>query len=178
MIQTTRPHRDSGVGWRPLTYLEPGRTEAQQSVEPADRKPSTVSDSAGWLKRNAPEWIRTTGLILRRDALYPAELRAPCDGKRISRVLSPASRRRIISLGPRSRMASSSLPGTVDLSAVGAGRASSLIWPCSVWGLPCRSRYRQRGGLLHHRFTLACTLAGHRRSLLCCTFRRLATPGR
>src|SRR5688572_2634864 len=25
---------------------------------------------------NAPEWIRTTGLILRRDALYPAELRA------------------------------------------------------------------------------------------------------
>ena len=27
---------------------------------------------------HAPEWIRTTGLILRRDALYPAELRARC----------------------------------------------------------------------------------------------------
>jgi hypothetical protein len=90
---------------------------------------------------SAPEWIRTTGLILRRDALYPAELRAPGNvgrtchalacrlralrllvrgatvGKRISRVLSPVpalARRHgrwIISLGPRLLAASSSLPG-------------------------------------------------------------------
>lgn len=26
--------------------------------------------------------------------------------------------------------------------------------PCSRWGLPCRGRYRPRGGLLPHRFTL------------------------
>jgi hypothetical protein len=29
-------------------------------------------------------------------------------------------------------------------------------WPCSRWGLPCRFRYRRRGGLLPRRFTLAC----------------------
>jgi len=56
--------------------------------------------------------------------------------------------------------ASSSLPGTPGLSTVGAGRASSPIWPCSGWGLPCRRRHRRRGGLLHHRFTLACPPRG------------------
>ncbi len=71
-------------------------------------------------------------------------------------------------------MPSSSLPGTRS----GAGRSSSPIWPCSGWGLPCHSCYQERGALLPHRFTLACALAGHRRSALCCTFRRLATPGR
>ena len=30
------------------------------------------------------------------------------------------------------------------------------IWSCSGWGLPCRSRCRDRGALLPHRFTLAC----------------------
>jgi hypothetical protein len=39
---------------------------------------------------------------------------------------------------------------------VGAGRPSLPIWPCSRWGLPCRIRYRMRGGLLPRRFTLAC----------------------
>jgi hypothetical protein len=37
------------------------------------------------------------------------------------------------------------------------GRAAlerSSTWPCSRWGLPCRDRYRSRGGLLLHRFTL------------------------
>ena len=28
------------------------------------------------------------------------------------------------------------------------------IWSCSRWGLPCQSRYRDRGALLPHRFTL------------------------
>jgi len=28
------------------------------------------------------------------------------------------------------------------------------IWHCSRWGLPCRSGYPSRGGLLPHRFTL------------------------
>src|SRR5205085_12423362 len=32
---------------------------------------------------------------------------------------------------------------------------SPHIWPCSSWGLPCRSRFRKRGGLLPHLFTLA-----------------------
>ena len=30
---------------------------------------------------------------------------------------------------------------------------------CSRWGLPCHRRCRQCGGLLHHRFTLACVQA-------------------
>ena len=33
-----------------------------------------------------------------------------------------------------------------------------------------------RGALLPHPFTLACALAGHRRSALCCTGRRLTPP--
>ena len=33
------------------------------------------------------------------------------------------------------------------------------MWPCSRWGLPCRLRYRRRGGLLPRRFTLACRSA-------------------
>ena len=36
----------------------------------------------------------------------------------------------------------------------GAGRSSSHIWPCSGWGLPCHLRYRRRGALLPHPFTL------------------------
>src|SRR5262247_3414434 len=34
------------------------------------------------------------------------------------------------------------------------GRVSLPIWPCSDWGLPCHDRYRSRGGLLPHLFTL------------------------
>ena len=29
-------------------------------------------------------------------------------------------------------------------------------WSCSRWGLPCHSRYRERGALLPHPFTLTC----------------------
>src|SRR6188768_2988871 len=39
----------------------------------------------------------------------------------------------------------------------GLGRAAlerPSTWPCSGWGLPCRNRYRLRGGLLLHLFTL------------------------
>jgi hypothetical protein len=64
---------------------------------------------------------------------------------------------------------------------IGTGRPSLPIWPCSRWGLPCHGRCRSRGGLLPHRFTLACAPANrsHRRSALCCTVRRrLAAPPR
>ena len=37
-----------------------------------------------------------------------------------------------------------------------SGPLLAPVWPCSRWGLPCRSRYRSRGALLPHRFTLAC----------------------
>ncbi len=49
------------------------------------------------------------------------------------------------------------------------------IRSCSRWGLPCRWRYRKRGGLLPHRFTLA----GHvRRSVLCGTVPGVTPAGR
>ncbi len=35
----------------------------------------------------------------------------------------------------------------------GRGRAAPT-WSCSRWGLPCRRRYRRRGALLPHPFTL------------------------
>ena len=34
-------------------------------------------------------------------------------------------------------------------------RRVAPIWSCSRWGLPCRPRYRRRGALLPHPFTLA-----------------------
>ena len=49
------------------------------------------------------------------------------------------------------------------------GHLSPHIWPCSSRGLPCRSCYHQRGGLLLHRFTLA---TRKWRSILCGTVRR------
>lgn len=67
-----------------------------------------------------------------------------------ARIRAPTA----IHLGHRSPGTSSGLPGRH------AGRVSDPeipfpIWPCSVWGLPCRPRCRRRGALLPHRFTLA-----------------------
>src|SRR6476469_1138348 len=59
----------------------------------------------------------------------------------------------------------------------GVGHTSPLIWPCSDWGLPCRRRYRRRGGLLPHRFTLTRRLPDGR-SVLCGPIRRLSAPRR
>jgi hypothetical protein len=54
-------------------------------------------------------------------------------------------------------------------------------WPCTGWGLPAVTVAGDAGGLLHHRFTLACPpgrkTGRHRRSALCCTFRRVTPPG-
>src|SRR5713101_4483676 len=55
------------------------------------------------------------------------------------------------------------------------GRVSLPIWPCSDWGLPCHGRYRPRGGLLPHRFTLALETG---RFVFCGPVRRLAAPRR
>jgi len=49
------------------------------------------------------------------------------------------------------------------------------IRSCSRWGLPCRSRCRQRGGLLPHPFTLAAAMP--RRSAFCGTFPEVALAG-
>jgi len=73
------------------------------------------------------------------------------------------------------------------LLAAGAesDRRAVPIRSCSRWGLPCRLRYRRRGALLPHRFTLAgpcgppprAEKGRDRRSLLCGTFPGLAPAG-
>jgi len=56
-----------------------------------------------------------------------------------------------IPLGRSSPNASRDRPGRRS----GNGSCAVPIWSCSRWGLPCRSRCRDRGALLPHRFTLA-----------------------
>ena len=55
-----------------------------------------------------------------------------------------------IHLGRLSPVASRDRPGRHAGNALDA----APIWSCSRWGLPCRRRYRRRGALLPHPFTL------------------------
>lgn len=71
----------------------------------------------------------------------------------------------------RRRLAPATYPGTTR---------AALSFPYSVllrvgFTVPCGVD-PARGALLPHPFTLTCALAGHRRSALCCTGRRLAPP--
>ena len=51
------------------------------------------------------------------------------------------------------------------------------IWSCSRRGLPYHLCCHKRGALLPHRFTLTCFgQSQYKRSILCCTFRRLTPP--
>jgi hypothetical protein len=52
--------------------------------------------------------------------------------------------------------ASCDLPGRRRDHTPGAGCPTPAVptWSCSRWGLPCRDRYRPRGALLPHPFTL------------------------
>ncbi len=90
----------------------------------------------------------------------------PVTSRPVSRVLSWI----IIHLGRKSP------PGLERPTRKRRGpRHGFPIWSCSGWGLPCRSRYRSRGALLPHHFTL--TDRG-RRYTFCCTGRGLAPPRR
>jgi hypothetical protein len=79
-------------------------------------------------------------------------------GSGISRVLSPAG------AGGEPFLWDDGLPPPLaaypglsrPLGRRGADHAIAPAWPCSGWGLPCRPCYQERGGLLHHPFTLAC----------------------
>ena len=74
-----------------------------------------------------------------------------------------------IPLGRRLPGASSNLPGRQDPDTIPKPARASLravpIRSCSRWGLPCRRRYRRRGALLPHRFTLAAANTTHRGGL-------------
>ncbi len=75
----------------------------------------------------------------------------------VSRVLYPRSKRAMaIHLGRPLPDASRDRPGRRrGNTPAGAGRPAVPTWSCSRWGLPCRPRYRGRGALLPHPFTLA-----------------------
>ncbi len=60
-----------------------------------------------------------------------------------------------IPLGRPSPDASRDRPGRRRESAPGPCGPAAPTWSCSRWGLPCRRRYRRRGALLPHPFTLA-----------------------
>lgn len=51
-------------------------------------------------------------------------------------------------------------PTRRHLRAAGCPKACLPIWSCSRGGLPCRPRYRRRGALLPHPFTLTCRRNG------------------
>ena len=48
--------------------------------------------------------------------------------------------------------------GIARLSPTDRPPREAPIWHCSGWGLPCRSCYQSRGGLLPHRFTVTTLL--------------------
>jgi len=74
----------------------------------------------------------------------------------VSRVLSPPRSGRWPFLWDvRCRTPHATDPGDDAETPLPVTRRAAPIWSCSRWGLPCRSRYRSRGGLLPHRFTLA-----------------------
>src|SRR5262249_13379789 len=106
----------------------------------------------------------------------PNQVRRAAAGRAVSRVLFPALAR----LGwssvwdGRCRPPRAAYP---RLMLHGVGHTSPLIWPCSDWGLPCRRRYRPRGGLLPHRFTLTHRLPDGR-FVFCGPVRRLSAPRR
>ena len=118
---------------------------------------------------------------------------SPC-GQPVSRILSGFASETAIPLGAPLLTRSSNLPGgfrqgcSCEHPRSSRGRAgparmadrwsrarhSLPIWSCSVWGLPCHWRCRQRGALLPHLFTLTSARGlrpGRWRYLLCGTGR-------
>jgi hypothetical protein len=107
--------------------------------------------------------------VLPRHSETPPSLAGP--GKVVSRVLSPIARVTVISLGCASPRTSSGHLRTSHpprRASCGPHSAHSGLAPAGVYrAIPLP---RDAGGLLPHRFTLTATT---RRSVFCCTFRRL-----
>jgi hypothetical protein len=105
--------------------------------------------------------------VLRQPACKPGSVRR--DTEDVSRVTA-------IPLGCRLPGISSNLPGRPDPDIdPGPFGPAAPIRSCSRWGLPCRLRYRTRGALLPHRFTLAAGMP--RRFVFCGTFPGVTPAG-
>jgi hypothetical protein len=102
--------------------------------------------------------------VLTRERIY-ARFGRENARRPISRVLSRplAGPWMTIPLGRPLPGASRDLPGWLRrkrrLPHRFPGRPAIPMRSCSRWGLPCRRRYRRRGALLPHRFTLTCAPA-------------------
>src|SRR5690606_252299 len=109
-----------------------------------------------------------------RPTLYPAELRALTSGGGISRVLSRSR--------GEDHFSGATVSGTLKQptrDSDGAGRSSPLfgLAPGGVYlATPVSGRAVRSYRTLSPLPVLP--LSSHRRSPLCCTFRRLSTPGR
>ena len=99
----------------------------------------------------------------------------------VSRVLSLREQGMTIHLGRSSPNASCGLPGRRRGNPPAQGRSPmpvAPIRPSSRWGLPCRRRYRRRGALLPHPFTLTRLRRSERRRFAFCgTVPRVAPAG-
>ncbi len=79
-----------------------------------------------------------------------------CARRPVSRVLStPRGVRWPFIWDARYRTPRATYPGSGAETRLPANRRAAPIWSCSRWGLPCHLRYRRRGALLPHPFTLA-----------------------
>ena len=98
-------------------------------------------------------------------------------GQPISRILSrrPSLHGWPFILTTRCLAVRAAYPGPLAEATMRHQSRRTPIWHCSKWGLPCRCRCRQRGGLLLLRFTLA-PLA--RRFVFCGAFPRVSPAGR
>ena len=165
------PPAPPGVPPRTVTTVSRRRWPPPRSAEAAcyscgyDGPPAPINAKrphrnwrCGLILGSAPERIRTSDLLLRRQALYPAELRAHRGRRNKPSSVPRRAAARTISLGRPLPTASCSLPGTARIAPLGAGSPSFPIWPCSGWGLPCHACHQTRGALLPHPFTLTCAV--------------------
>ncbi len=114
--------------------------------------------------------VETTTKMVRRPARFAPDAPSACQpackpgsvrGRRILFV-----RVTTIPLHRRLPGVSSNLPGWLVRTNLEIALRAIPIRFCSRWGLPCRSRCRDRGALLPHRFTLACRRSGRRSASL------------
>jgi hypothetical protein len=124
---------------------------------------------------SAPDRIRTCDLWLRRPTLYPAELRARTAERETNKPSSVTRRPAAAGCGSFLWGAGCPSPLAAYPGLERRGPRLAPAWPCTGWGLPCHRCRQRRGGLLPHRFTLACARA---EPSAVCSLWHCPSPGR
>ena len=128
-----------------------GRAHPSIAMEPMCRLPSRCARScpgqrAGPTKSRRPAFAGPLVDVVRKPSSVPPRGRPRCGGVHSSRT----------AVTGRLEQPTRGLERAALHSASCEEAARPPMWPCSRWGLPCRLRYRRRGGLLPRRFTLTC----------------------